>query len=42
MYEGLKTKQKALYYVFVWVYVNLCTVKVIELNVFLYNEAIVQ
>ena len=37
-------KQKSLYYVFVWVYiyVNLCKVTVIELIVFLYNEVIVQ
>jgi hypothetical protein len=27
----LETKQKSSHYVFVWVYVNLCTVTVIEL-----------
>jgi hypothetical protein len=39
---GLETKHKSLYYVFVGVYVNLCTVAVIELIVFSYNEGIVQ
>ena len=37
-YDSLQTKQKSLYYVFVGVYVNLCTVTVIELIVFSYNE----
>jgi hypothetical protein len=32
-----ETGQKSLCYVFVWVYVNLCTVKVIELIVFSYK-----
>jgi hypothetical protein len=36
-YGGLETKQESLYYVFVRVYVNLCTVTVIELIVFSYN-----
>ena len=36
-YDGLETKQKSLCYVFVGVYVNLCTVMVIELIVFSYN-----
>ena len=34
--DGLETKQKSLCYVFVGVYVNLCTVTVIELIVFSY------
>jgi hypothetical protein len=33
-YDGLATEQKSLYYVFVWVYANLCTVTVIEFIVF--------
>ena len=41
-YDGLETKQKSMYDVFVCVYVNLCTVKVIELIVFWYNEVTVQ
>jgi hypothetical protein len=41
-YDGLETKQKCLLYVIVWVDVNLCTVTVIELIVFSYNEVIVQ
>ena len=35
--DGLETKQKSLCYVFVGVYVNLCTATVIELIVFSYN-----
>ena len=38
----LGTQQKSLLDVFVGVYVNLCTVTVIELIVFSYNEVIVQ
>jgi hypothetical protein len=38
-HDGLNTKQKSLCYVFVRVYVNLCTV--IELTVFSYNEVTV-
>jgi hypothetical protein len=41
-YDGVETKQRSLCYVFVGVYVNLCTVAVIELIVFSYNEVIVQ
>jgi hypothetical protein len=42
-YDGLETKQNSLSdYVFVGVYVNLCTVTVIELFVFSYNEGIFQ
>jgi hypothetical protein len=41
-YDGLETEHKSLYYVFVWVDVNLCTVTVIELIVFSYNEVTVQ
>jgi hypothetical protein len=37
-YDGLETTQNCLLYVFVWVYVNLCMVRVIELIVFLYNK----
>jgi hypothetical protein len=37
IWYGLETKQKSLHYVFVSVYVNSCTVTVIELIVFSYN-----
>jgi hypothetical protein len=39
--DVLETKQKSLYYIFVWVYVSLYTVTVIELIVFSYNEVTV-
>ena len=41
-YGGLATKHKSLFNVFVGVYVNLCTVTVIELIVFSNNEVNVQ
>jgi hypothetical protein len=41
-YDGLVTKQKSLCHVLAGVFVNLCTVTVIELIVFSYNGVIVQ
>jgi hypothetical protein len=41
-YDCLETKHKSFFDVFVGVYVNLCTVMVIELIVFSYNEVTAQ